>query len=129
MDDKGDDVEYQQCGLVKDKPHDGDGGGVRDDDALTLHRVDLHDLTSASPRGNVGIELSDKGGRYTLMDFVPTGIKTAENEDDETIDYVGNDDDSKHRHQINPIGFGESLDDEGKVRVFDIADFRSTGKG
>ena len=57
--DEGEDVEDDEGGLVKDEPHDHDGCGVRDLDALLLHRVDLHDLTTAGTWGDVVIESAD----------------------------------------------------------------------
>ena len=62
FDDDGDDIENDEVDLIKDEPHDEDGSGVADGDALLLHRQDLHDLTAAGGWGDRTIESADEGG-------------------------------------------------------------------
>ena len=68
--DEGEDVKDNEGGLVKDEPHDHDGCGVRDLDALFLHRVDLHDLTAAGTWGDVVIESANHRVSKTLVEIV-----------------------------------------------------------
>jgi len=120
FEDEGEDVKEDEGGLVKDEPHDHDGGGVRDLDALLLHRVDLHDLTAASAWCDVVIEGADHGVGQALVEIVLPGIETAEDKDDESLDAVGKEHKASDDRKPKRITIRESVSDDAET-FLDVA--------